>query len=245
MVEWRRIVYRRGMEDNQRQILLIGVPLDGAAAYQEELEKADFSVTIEEDAEKALARLLDQPYVAIVSHFPLITGQLGAILDALRRSDGPNYGTGLVLLAERDRLRAAAGLVGRGVNKALSLAEGPTVLRIVLERLIEVSQPMALRLPVAIEVTAISGRNQADWTTENLSGSGMLIGTDDPPDVGTTFRMTLALPEGDVEGEAIVVRRTFEGRESVDGFGARFIGFQDDGQVRLLRFLRKSAPEIP
>ncbi len=226
--------------ENKGRILLTGMSPETVERFQPDLVEAGFEVIVEPDAGRATEHLDKRGFRAIVSYYPLETGHLGAVLDAMRVKDSPNYGTGLVLLVRRDRLRAAAGLVGRGVNKALSVEEAPVVLRIVLERLIEVAQPMVLRLPLAIEVSAISGRNRFDWTTENLSGSGMLIGTPDPPAMGTAFRFTLFLPEGEIEGDGVVVRQTFEGREAVGGFGARFLGFYKNGQARLLSFLRES-----
>lgn len=227
------------MTENKGRVLFTGMGPETAARYQPGLLEAGFELVLESDADRAISQVMEQGFQAIVSAYPLSTGQLGGILDIMRAKDSPNYGTGLVLLAQRDRLRAAAGLVGRGVNKALSLEEGPVVLRIVLERLIEVAQPMALRLPLAIEVSAISGRNHYEWTTDNLSGSGMLIGTEDPPEIGDAFRFSLVLPDGDVQGDAVVVRRTYEGREPVNGFGVRFLSFEDDGQTRLLQYLRE------
>lgn len=226
--------------ENKGRILFTGMGAETAGRYEPGLVDAGFDVVLETDTDRAVSFLKEKGFQAIVSGYPLKTGQLGGILDTLRGKDSPNYGTGLVLLAKPERLRAAAGLVGRGVNKALSVKEGPTVLRIVIERLVETAQPMALRLPLALEVAAIAGRKHYEWTTDNLSGGGMLIGTPDPPKVGDAFRFALSLPEGDVEGDAIVVRHTFEGRELIDGFGARFLVFQGDGQSRLLRFLREA-----
>ncbi|RLE28010.1 MAG: hypothetical protein DRJ65_00990 [Acidobacteria bacterium] len=228
------------MTENKGRVLLTGMSPETVDRFQPSLIEAGFEVVLEPDAGRATELLDRQGFRAIVSYYPLETGQLGTILDAMRAKDSPNYGTGLVLLVRRDRLRAAAGLVGRGVNKALSVEEAPVVLKIVLERLIEIAQPMVLRLPLAIEVSAISGRNRFEWTTDNLSGSGMLVGTEDPPVVGTAFRFTIFLPEGEIEGDGAVVRQTFEGREAVNGFGARFLRFQDDGQARLLQFLREA-----
>ncbi len=231
------------MTKNKGRILFTGMSAETAGRYEPGLVDAGFEVILESDTDRAVSFLKKQGLQAIVSGYPLVTGQLGGILDALRGKDSQNYGTGLVLLAKPVRLRAAAGLVGRGVNKALSIEEGPTVLRIVLERIVETAQPMALRLPLAIEVSAIAGRQHYEWMTDNLSGGGMLIGTPDPPKVGDAFRFSLALPERDIEGDAIVVRRTFEGREPTDGFGARFLAFQDDGQSRLLKFLREASKQ--
>ena len=227
------------MTENKGRVLLTGMDPETVGRFQPDLVKAGFEIILEPDAGRAIEHLAHQGFRAIVSYYPLETGYLGAILDAMRAKDCPNFGTGLVLLVRRDRLKAAAGLVGRGVNKALSVEEGPVVLRIVLERLIEVAQPMVLRLPLALEVSAISGRNRFEWKTDNLSGSGMLIGTPDPPAVGTAFRFTLFLPDWEIEGDAMVVRQTFEGREAVGGFGARFLAFHSDGQARLLSFLRE------
>ncbi len=229
------------MTENKGKILLTGLPPETVSRFEPDLVEAGFELVLEPDADRAAECLEQQIFRAVVSYYPLDTGHLGAMLDGMRAKDSPNYGTGLILLVRKDRLRAAAGLVGRGVNKALSIEEGPVVLRIVLERMIEVAQPMVLRLPLAVEVSAISGRNRYEWTTENLSGSGMLIGTPEPPKVGTAFRFTLFLPEAEIEGDGIVVRQTFEDREAVGGFGARFISIHNDGQAKLLQFLRDTA----
>ncbi len=231
------------MNENKRSVILTGMTPEIAGRYEPTLLEAGFDVVIEDEPDRVPSLVQERFYQAVVSYYPLETGALGEILSALRVKDGLSHGTSLVLIARRDRVRAAAGLVGRGVNKALSVEEAPAVLRIVLERLIEVAQPMALRLPIAVDVSAIAGRELFDWKTENLSGGGMLIETDDPLDVGTTFRFILMLDEGDVEGEAAVVRHTSAGREAVDGFGVRFLSFRNDGQAALLRYLRRIADE--
>jgi hypothetical protein len=222
-------------------VIVTGLSAGESAPYETALAELGLELMVEADPAEAEKKLRDERFDAVVAGYPLATGAIGRLMSTLRARGGHNSSTGLVLLAERDRLRGAAGLVGRGVHKALSKEEDPAVLGIVVQRMIDFAQPMAERLPVHLEVSATVNGENIVWRTENLSGSGMLIGTTSPPAMGSLFPFTLQVPGlGEVEGEAKVVRHTAVGREPVDGFGARFVSFAGDGQNFLLIYLRSA-----
>lgn len=204
----------------------------------EALGELGFQIESDPDNEGAVARLESERFVAVVSGYPLPSGEIGRLLSALRSHRSASSNAVFVLLAPPDRLRAAASLVGRGVNKALSTRENPSVVGIVMQRMIESAQPASQRLPARFEVVAKVMGIEIVWMTENLSGGGMLISSEQPPSLGTAFSFSLALPDGEVSGDARVVRHVAAEREPVAGFGARFLNFADDGQVQILDWLR-------
>ncbi len=211
-----------------------------ASRYAGILTDLGFLLELEAETQKAVARIENDRFDAVVSGYPLEPGDIGLLLGALRSHRSVSANAVFILLALPDRLRAAASLVGRGVNKALSTEESPSVIGIVVQRMIETAQPTSQRLLARFEVVAnVSGREFA-WKTENLSGGGMLIATEDSPPLGTSFSFDLALPEGEVSGDARVVRQVISKRETVDGFGARFLNFEDEGQIRILDWLRSA-----
>ncbi|MCD4749383.1 MAG: PilZ domain-containing protein [Thermoanaerobaculales bacterium] len=229
------------MPEFSKKILLTGMPLSDADRYLPVLNGLGFQGECISDPNEAGRRLRNDRFDAVVSGYPLKPGGIGALLTSLRFRGSVNAGAVFVLLASGTRLRGAASLVGRGVNKAISNEESPTVLGIVLQRMIEVSQPMAERRQEKLKVVATVRGQEETWVTENISGGGMLIGTDHPPALDSTFPFTLEIPDGELAGQAKVVRHVVMGREAVDGFGARFLWFHDDGQSRLLKWLREAA----
>jgi len=231
------------MASDTTKVLTTGLDEDRVGGFADALERLGYAMVFEEDPFVAGERLQNGFFDAVVAGYPLEEGAVGGLIRAVKSRESQNFGAGLVLLARPDRLRAAASLVGRGVHKALSIDEDPTVLGIVLQRMIEVSRPMLERLPLRLDVTARFDDRVEGWVTENISGSGMLIGAENPPSVGTRFAFDLQIPGDIIQGDARVVRSTLQGRELVDGFGVRFSRFKSDGQRRLLDYLRDARDE--
>lgn len=230
------------MTTKAKLILATGLAEDRAKRYETVLSGLGYEVEFQEDPSVASDRLDESRFDAVVAGYPLEQGAVGSLIRAIKSRESDNFGAGLVLLAQPARLRAAASLVGRGVHKAISIDEDPRVVGIVVQRMIEVSRPMLERLPLRLEVKAYFGDRSETWTTENISGSGMLIGAEKRPRVGVRFGFELRLPDDRIEGEGRVARATIEGRELVNGFGVRFSRFKLDGQRRLLDFLREASP---
>ncbi len=226
------------MTDKVHRILLAGLSGADARPLADAMATMGYDPEIVTDPMVAVAAARERRFSAVVAAYPLPPGTLGSLVTAMRASGSINHGAGLVLLASPDRVRAAAGLVGRGVNKVLSLSEEPVVTAIVVNQLVERFQPMAERLPVRVRVEIDSGDRRQVLRTENLSGLGMLVSSDAAPGLGDRVRFRLHLEGEPVAGEAKVVRHAQSGRESATGFGARFLGFDGDGHERLVAFLR-------
>ena len=226
------------MTNGKGRVLLTGCPPAPVEGHRAALAAHGFAVELEADPAAALSRLASERFAVVVSWYPLDPGALGSLVGVLRSRGSLNASASLILLAEPSQLRAAASLVGRGVAKVLAIVEDPTVLAIVVEQMVHESLPMVERLPLRYPVTSVIGGVVHQWTTENVSGGGMLLEAGDPPPVGSSIRFTLELATGAVAGDAKVVRHVNSGREPVAGFGVRFLSFAGDGKARLLDHLR-------
>jgi len=229
------------MRPPTHRVLLAGMAGDEARPYGEALERTGFEVVVVAEAERASAILEEQRFGAVVASHPMAPGVLGRLMTILRGRNSVNNATGLVLLAPADGLRAAASLVGRGVTRALSRSEDPLVLAVVVQRIVELGSVTMRRIPRQLEVVSTGDRTR--WRTADLSGFGMMVATPTPPAIGGDLRFTLELPSGPVSGKLRVVRHTTAERDGAEGFGARFLSLDGDGQRRLRQFLESADPD--
>jgi len=82
------------------------------------------------------------------------------------------------------------------------------------------------------------------WQTENVSTSGLMIRTRSTLEPGTIIACEMTVP-GElrpIKSHAEVVRSSDGGRDPVTGIGARFVSFEEDGQLRLISFLSSNRP---
>ncbi len=229
------------MRSPTHRVLLAGMAGDEARPYGEALERTGFDVVVVAEAERASAMLEGGRFGAVVAAHPMPPGVLGRLLTILRGRNSVNNAAGLVLLAPADGLRAAASLVGRGVTRALSRSEDPLVLAVVIQRIVELGSVTMRRVPSQLEVVSAGDRTR--WQTVDVSGFGMMVATRTPPAIGGDLRFTLELPSGPVSGKLRVVRHTTSERDGTEGFGARFLSLDGDGQRRLRQFLEAAEPD--
>lgn len=190
------------------------------------------------DAARAVA---GERYNVVVAGYPLDRGDLGLLVAGMRGRGSPTTTSGLLLLAQPGHVRAASSLIGRGVNKVLSITEDPAVVRIVVSRLMDTDHPSAERFPLQLPLELHAGERKLRATTENVSATGMLVAVEQPLSSGARMRFRMELPDGsEIRGEAKVVRPTTVDREGVEGVGARFASFDADGRTRLLKALRQA-----
>jgi hypothetical protein len=190
---------------------------------------------------RAAARLVaTEAYDVVVAGYPLDRGDLGLLVAGMRGRGSATATSGLLLLTQPEHLRAASSLIGRGVNKVLSIAEDPAVVRIVVSRLMDTDHPSAERFPLHLTLEIVAGERKLRAATENVSATGMLVAVDEPLAAGHRVRFRMELPDGsEVLGEAKVVRPATVEREGVIGVGIRFASFDGDGRTRLLKTLRQ------
>jgi hypothetical protein len=90
-------------------------------------------------------------------------------------------------------------------------------------------------------VTLTMGQHKAQRESLNLSGSGLFIETDAPPEIDQIVQVILELPDGmpPAEVQAIVLRRVLPGEDGTPGAGVQFIAADDTFRTRLDDYLEK------
>lgn len=222
-----------------RRLLLIGLSDGERLRFSNALQSAKTTLETCESVSDGLARVRGSSYTTVIVRCPAPDGSLDEVVRAMRYAGAPCFSSGLVVLASPDRLREATHLIGHGVNKVISVLESPDVLACVVMRLESVSSPDGERIPAELTLECGLGGTWRRWRTANLSLRGLLVDTGDEVRVGSAFPFRLTLPgqTRPVEGELKVTRLAAPGRETVCGFGARFVTLAGDGKERLAAFV--------
>ncbi|MCP4899509.1 MAG: hypothetical protein GY906_21290 [bacterium] len=224
----------------QSKVLFTGMAADEVERYADALVNHDIEVESVSDPRVACERIGEEQFDTVVSAYPLASGDIGRIVSALRSPPHRDNNCGLVLLTAPASLRAASGLVGRGVSKALSVEEDPNVVGMIVQRIAQASRESLERLPINVEVECRFDRDLDIWKTENISSGGMLVATENSPPEGSRFRFSLQLGDEPICGQAKVVRRVTMKREPAEGFGARFLSFNNNDKSRLMAHLEEA-----
>lgn len=227
------------MTELQRSALVVGVD---AAAYQglaARLRRVGFIsdwVASGDEAEDLVSLL---PFDAVIVAYPVADITTRQFLSAVRRPDGPCRNAAVVLLAGDERLDEATSYVGLGANAVISESREPELLPAKLRELLDVSPRYPLRVMSRVRGKVGLAGATTLCQTENISISGMLLRGDQHVPVGGEVHFELTLP-GDgipLRGTGLVARHTFEKRERISGLGIKFVGFEDDGLMRLQTYL--------
>jgi hypothetical protein len=176
----------------------------------------------------------------IVVRHPTEGATLRELVDAVRARGAPSRKAGLVVMADPAHAGEVTPLVGRGVNRLVTLDAPSDRLLDVAADLLTVAPRRALRAVVRLNVPAQEGTAQLLSLTENLSVSGMVVQCGREVPLGSRVSFAISLPGRDesVSGVGEVIRRTNRNREPVEGVALRIVTFDADGQERLRAFLR-------
>jgi len=218
--------------------LVVGFSDDELARLRPHVEKLYLDASYCTSTQQARHVVFERFYQVILIRMPDHTPSFVQLVEAIRDTSSLCSNAGVCVLAPPKLLGEATRLLGRGVNRALSLAESPQLLACTLTALVAAQSPLAQRRDACVDLMLQRDDQALQWQTRNLSVTGMLAYGAEHVEVGDRYRFQLALPVGAVEGEAEVVRQTAPGREDVIGYGLRFCSLQHDGRRRLSSFLR-------
>ncbi len=176
----------------------------------------------------------------IVIRHPTEGATLRELVEAVRARSAPSRKAGLVVMADPAHAGEVRPLVGRGVNRLVTLDAPSDRLLDVAADLLTVAPRRALRAVVRLNVPGPEGTAQLLSLTENLSVSGMVVQCGREVPLGSRISFAISLPGRDesVAGVGEVIRRTNRNREPVEGVALRIVTFETDGQERLRAFLR-------
>jgi len=205
------------------------------------LRRTNFDVDRFPDAGRALELVGLVPFNAIIVSYPMSDVTLDDFLTEVR--GGSSAGASVaVLVAEAHRPDVEA-LEERGIDLVLALEKAPEEMQRLLCSLLKVAPRSAMRVLVKLElvVSDANSKDQFVAQSEDISATGMLVGTHRTYPVGARARFEMFLPddENPLVGEAEVARHTDERQDRVQGMGFRFASFEDDSKERLLSYLKR------
>jgi hypothetical protein len=176
----------------------------------------------------------------IVVRHPTEGATLRELVEAVRARGAPSRKAGVVVMADPAHAGEVTPLVGRGVNRLVTLDAPADRLLDVAADLLTVAPRRVLRAVVRLDVPGPEGPARLLSLTENLSVSGMVVQCGREVPLGSRVSFAISLPGRDesVSGVGEVIRRTNRSREPVEGVALRIVTFQADGQERLRAFLR-------
>lgn len=189
----------------------------------------------------ATAVLEQVSFSLVVVGAPIVEPPLSALIKSMRWKEAACHTTPLLVVAWPEGLWDAEDLLGRGVNRVLR--HNATEWRVertlrellVVEPRVRYSTLVKLKMPHAGRVESKVAQ------LDNLSTSGMLIRAADHVEIGAPlpFEIPLSGDPTPVKGLAEVVRSTTRSREGVTGFAARFVQIEEDGALRLEKFVQR------
>lgn len=223
----------------QHQALLVAATGSRLAQLGVLLNRHDIAtvrLTLGEAAVKLLrSRQID---VLLISH-PLADIPTTEVIKASRSKGCPSQRCGIVVLSGDNQSTTAGQLLEAGANKVLHADCDAAWLGKTVGSLLGVEVRTELRTTLVVEIAQATESHRVISRMVNLSRSGMLVSSPTFPSIGSHFDFSFKLPEHDrpLRGTAKVVRHTVWPQEKIQGFGASFVQFNDDGHAVLDAFL--------
>lgn len=237
------------MDSRASRVLLLGGGGPSWDIRRMNLLAAGYAVSFidleNEESDDRLEEALERSYQAIIIMFKRRTAILGRLLSSIRSRMSPNHEAGVVVMAERLMEDEAKKLIGRGVNRVVSIEAPSEELISAVESTIKVAPRAEFRTSVELEISLPQRILQALGQTENLSESGMLVRGFHHYPPGTAFRFRFTIPGTElvIRGQAEIARQTDLSRERLKGFGARFTQLDDESKKALEQALSETFRE--
>jgi len=181
-------------------------------------------------------------FALVIVAAPIQEPPLKALIKSMRWKEAACRRTPLLVVSWPEGLWAAEEYLGRGVNRVMRHDAPDWEAKKVVEELLGVEPRVRYTTLVKLELPH-AGRVESKMAQlDNLSTSGMLIRGPDHVQIGAPlpFEMPLSGDPTPIKGLAEVVRSTTREREGVTGFAARFVQIEDDGALRLERFVERN-----
>ncbi len=229
------------MADRRRLLIVTDEqsPLGESVPAMEEFERHSC-----DGWDAGLSTATSQRWDVIILGYPLGEAPFEDLVDSIRAPESPCALSALVVITTPDRRRELAGYVGKGVNRVVTVEDGSDIAKTISE-VIDVQPRATKRLLIQLQMPIGDRKGRILTFTENISTSGMLLGTGNELEIGQKFDFQVSLPDYDdaVTGKAEVVRHAVATRDPTAGLGIRFVSFDDDGKEALARHLERALNE--
>lgn len=222
-------------------VLAANIPEGGWDKLSGILSRSRFKIIRVSSAEEIREQVIKNKFTLIVLGVPIEDERIEDILHVVRHPDMPCRGASVLLLCRAIDLSKFETLVGRGVNRALSISMEAEKLQQEIARLTMIAPRVQTRLLTRLYVNIRNGSTIL-CRSENISISGILLKTSMRYPVGTSIIFEFSLP-GDprpIKGGASIVRHTDTSHENVNGMGLKFLSFLDDGERRLKNYIEEN-----
>jgi hypothetical protein len=228
------------MSQPSRNVLAIGVTQEEFDRLVPFLARQSFELDRFPSPAGSLELISKVAFELLLVRFPMRGMDIESFLRSVRRQDSPCLRTSLLLLAPADKLAEAQSFIGKGANRALSLAASEHEVQASVSSVLDVAPRKDARFMARLEIKIGGARDMILCQTENISASGMLFRSDRRYELGTQidFEFTLPRDPRPVSGVAQIMRYTTFGKEQSMGLGVRFLSFAGDSQRRFESYLR-------
>ncbi len=229
----------RPVSDKKTFVLVAGIDTSAFEALGPVLDRQDFEV-------ERMASLRSSVDLAQLKHFNVViinarcsVETLALAVAAIRDEKSASKKTSLLVMAEPGAEDAARELIGRGVNRVMSVDDSPEMIAREVTVLLTVALRAAVRVSVNFKASISDGIVDVVAEVINLSVSGMLVETDIPfaPDDKVVVSTDLGGQWGPVSIKAVVVRRAYPARGGIGGIGIRFTDLAVEVKEKINGFL--------
>lgn len=231
------------MTDSKSTVLLAGIGRGPFKAVAPVLDRHHLKIEHITEPEDAVALASTKPFDLVIFDAEPERLGLAELVGRLRiRGSASRVCSLLVVAGPGDAAEDARGLIGRGVNRVVTLDMAEEVIEQHVADLLDVAPRAAVRFKARLTTVLDAGTVEIIGRTANVSVTGMLLQTGTTLENGQMVKFEFLANGGDdmVSGEAKVVRHAVAERGGVDGIGLRFLTFHGDGRERIEAVLTRA-----
>ncbi len=223
------------MTDKISTVLLAGIGRGPFKAIAPVLDRHHVKIEHITEPEEAVALAFTKPFDLVIFDAEPERLGLADLVGRLRIRGCASRVCSLLVVAGPGAGQEARGLIGRGVNRVVTLDMTEEIIDQHVADLLDVAPRAAVRFKARLTTVLDNGTVEIIGRTENVSVTGMLLQTGTTLEIGQMVSFEFLANGGGemVSGEAWVVRHAVAERGGVDGIGLRFLKFHGDGRERI------------
>lgn len=230
------------MNDQISTVLLAGMTRGPFEAIAPVLDRRHLEIEHVIVPDEAVALAGARPFDLVIFDAELEWFTLADLVGRLRSSASASRECSLLVVAEPGAAMWVRELIGRGVNRVVTLDMSEEVIDQHVADLLNVAPRAAVRISARLTTVLDTGTIEVVGRTVNLSVTGMLLQTATLLDVGqrVDFEFLTTNRDDMVSGEAVVVRHAVAEKGGVNGIGLRFVALDEAGRNRIEGLLTES-----
>lgn len=223
-------------------VLLAGIGRGPFEAIAPVLDRRQLKIERVTIPEEAVALAAAKPFDLVVFDSEPERLSLGELVERLRTSDSASREGSLLVVSGPAVADGARALIGRGVNRVVTLDMTEEIIDQHVADLLDVAPRAAVRVAARLTTVVDDGTLEIVGRTANISATGMLLQTSTALEIGQLVTFEFLTGDGSdmVAGEGTVVRHAVAERGGVDGMGIRFLQLLGDGRKMIEALLSES-----